>query len=307
MISIKNLSKSYGNRAALDRLNLCVGKGTILGLLGPNGAGKTTLVSTLNGLTNFQEGEIKIFGLPLHKNIKAIRKRSAFVPQSLAFYDQMSVVENLRFFAGIQSVHGTALHDNIDYALSVNRLHKLTKQKACTLSGGQKRRLNIAIGLLNNPDILYFDEPTVGIDPESRGEILETIRSFKKENKTVLYTSHYMEEIEKICDDVAILHHGKILCHDSLENLLQQNNGNCAIIECMHTDHEQLGAIASRHEGTKRLNTKSLILHQQSSKKLSALLADLEAEHIQPKHIHFDSTSLESLFIRLTSHGQSDA
>lgn len=307
MITIKNLVKRYDDRLALNQLNLSVGKGVIFGLLGPNGAGKTTLVSILNGLTNFQEGEIEIFGLPLRNNLQTIRRRSTFIPQSLALYEHLSVIENLRFFAGIQSISGETLRKSLDHVISVNRLQALTKRKAETLSGGQKRRLNIAIGLLNDPDILYFDEPTVGIDPESRTEILDTIRSFKEDNKTVIYTSHYMEEIEKICDEAAIINNGKIVRQGSLESLLQRDNHKSVVIECVHANREQLHTIANRHNDTELLDVKSLIVHQQTSQKIADLLADLEAEGLHPRQINYEILNLESLFISLTSSENPDA
>jgi len=241
MITIQNLVKRYDDLLALDHIDLSIGKGVIFGLLGPNGAGKTTLVSILNGLTNFQEGEIKVFGLPLTKELAAIRKRCAFIPQALALYENLSVIENLRFFAGIQKITGADLRHNLDYAISVNRLQPMLKQKAGTLSGGQKRRLNIAIGLLNNPEILYFDEPTVGIDPDGRNEILETIRNFKNDAKTVIYTSHYMPEIEKLCDEVAIIDRGRIIRQGLLETMLQEEkdtNLESLFIRLTSSSHE---------------------------------------------------------------------
>ncbi|HIQ36936.1 MAG TPA: ABC transporter ATP-binding protein [Desulfocapsa sulfexigens] len=239
MIRIKNLTKRYDTVPALNQLTMNIGKGVIFGLLGPNGAGKTTLISILNGLTAFQEGEIEIFGLPLHKNLRQIRARSTFIPQSLALYENLSVIENLRFFAGIQSITGSTLQKNLDRAISINHLGRILEQKAATLSGGQKRRLNIAIGLLNNPEILYFDEPTIGIDPESRNEILETIAGFKKENKTVIYTSHYMDEIEKICDEAAIINHGKIIRQGQLQTMLHETDDPSMTLESLfiHLTH----------------------------------------------------------------------
>ncbi len=224
MISIRNLSKRYGTRLALDRLDLEIGRGVVFGLLGPNGAGKTTLISILNGLTGFESGKIEIMGMALPAKIKKIRRSTTFVPQALALYENLTVMENLRFFAGIQKMSVRERRNNIEYALTVNRLHSLLEQKAATLSGGQKRRLNIAIGLLNNPEILYFDEPTTGIDPESRRDILETIRSFKDDNKTVVYTSHYLPEIEKICDQAAIIDQGRIVRQGTLSQLLREED-----------------------------------------------------------------------------------
>ena len=233
MIRIENLSKHYNTILALDQLSMNIEKGVIFGLLGPNGAGKTTLISILNGLSSFEKGSIEIFGLPLRNNLKQIRKRCTFIPQSLALYENLSVIENLRFFAGIQLIIGADLKNNLEYAISVNHLENLLDQKAATLSGGQKRRLNIAIGLLNNPEILYFDEPTIGIDPESRNDILDTIRSFKEDNKTVIYTSHYMDEIEKICDEAAIINHGKIVLQGNLQTMLKESKNPAMSLESL--------------------------------------------------------------------------
>jgi len=306
MITIKNLVKRYNDHTALDHIDLCVGKGVILGLLGPNGAGKTTLVSILNGLTDFQEGEVDIFGLPLRKNIKSIRKRSSFIPQSLALYENLTVNENLHFFAGIQKITGNALHHNIDYAISTNRLQPMLEQKAGILSGGQKRRLNIAIGLLNNPEVLYFDEPTAGIDPELRNDILETVRSFTDDGKTVIYTSHYMPEIEKICDEVAIIDHGRIIRRGLLETMLQEEKGDSVVIELLHSSTAQLIKLAEKHETVEVIDTTTLMMHGKNATKMGNLLAALEAEEIVIKQIRYGTTNLESLFIRLTSQRTHD-
>ena len=161
MIKINNLLKRYDEKVALDHLSLEIKAGGIFGLLGPNGAGKTTLISILNGLTGFDEGEVSVFGLPLLGNLTGIRKRCALVPQSLAFYDNLTVMENLTFFGGIQNIQAAPLKKSIAYAVETNRLGAMLNQKAATLSGGQKRRLNIAIGLLNDPDILFFDDQVV--------------------------------------------------------------------------------------------------------------------------------------------------
>lgn len=306
MISIKNLSKSYGNIKALDQLDLEIAKGTIFGLLGPNGAGKTTLVSILNGLLKFDSGEITIFGVELGAHLGEIRRRSAFIPQALALYDNLSVIENLHFFAGIQNISGTILHRNLDYAISVNRLESILEQRAQTLSGGQRRRLNIAIGLLNNPELLYFDEPTVGIDPESRNHILETIRSFKNDAKTVIYTSHYMPEIEKLCDEVAIIDRGSIILKGRLETLLQEEKSDSVVIELLHSSRVQLDAISLSNDDLQVVDAATLLLIRQNSAKMGLLLERLEAENIAIKHLRYGTTNLEALFLRLTSAGAAD-
>jgi len=222
MIKIANLTKSYNEIKALNGLSLEIKEGRIFGLLGVNGAGKSTLLSILNGLCSFDKGDIKVFGFDMLQDKQKIKEISSIIPQNLAFYEKLTVEENLEFFAKVQN--GTK--ENYEKAIEINDLSKLLSQRASTLSGGQKRRLNIAIGLLNNPKIIYFDEPTVGIDPKSRNEILDSIKSYKETGMTVVYTSHYMNEIEKICDDVAIISKGQLVIQDSLENLLSSDDAS---------------------------------------------------------------------------------
>lgn len=306
MIKINNLLKRYDEKVALDHLSLEIKAGSVFGLLGPNGAGKTTLISILNGLTRFDGGEVSVFGLPLPKNLTEIRKRCALVPQSLAFYDNLTVMENLRFFGGIQNIPPERLKKSIAYAVETNRLGAMLNQKAATLSGGQKRRLNIAIGLLNDPDILFFDEPTVGIDPESRNEILETIKSFKASGKTVVYTSHYMPEIEKICDEVAIINAGRIIRQGSIESMLSNESADELVIEIYETPLALLTACCSEMENLSVIDEASLLLHGKASRTVAKALALLEANSIAVRQIRYGTTTLESLFISLTSKGRSD-
>lgn len=216
MIKISNVSKNYGDLKALDNLSFEITKGSIFGLLGVNGAGKSTILSILNGLTSIDSGEVNVFGMDLKKDIKQIKEISSIIPQNLAFYEQLSVKENLDFFLKIQN--GSV--ENYEKAIEINSLKEVLNQKSLTLSGGQKRRLNIAIGLLNNPQIIYFDEPTVGIDPKSRNEILESIKGYREFGTTVIYTSHYMNEVEMICDEVGIISHGALVAQEkNLQNL----------------------------------------------------------------------------------------
>jgi ABC-2 type transport system ATP-binding protein len=219
-IKVQNVTKRYGDINALDGLSLEIKKGRIFGLLGVHGAGKSTLLSVLNGLTAIDEGRVEVFGLDLEKEIRKIRSISSIVPQNLAFYEKLTVRENLDFFSDIQQ----ASEAHYKKAIEINDLSKLLEQEASTLSGGQKRRLNMAIGLLNDPQIIYFDEPTVGIDPKSRNDILDSIKAYKDLGITVVYTSHYMNEIEKICDDVAVIAKGKLIEQGTLAEILQSRS-----------------------------------------------------------------------------------
>lgn len=306
MIKISGLNKSYGNKKALDNLTLSIPSNSIYGLLGPNGAGKTTLISILNGLVSYDSGEVTFFDLPLKKNLSVIRQRCSLIPQSLAFYENLSVKENLNFFAGVQKIKGKTLKDNLAYAVETNRLAAMMDQKSSTLSGGQKRRLNIAIGLLNNPDVLFFDEPTVGIDPESRNEILDTIKAYKSDNKTVIYTSHYMPEIEKICDDVAIMNAGQIVKQGSISSLINNQESQQVIVELYPHSLVPLSLSITNMEAVSVVDTTTLLLDHSSSTLVAQVISELEQQHIKVKQIRYGATTLESLFINLTSKGRTD-
>ena len=291
MIKISNLTKTYGDKKALDSLSLKIKEGSIFGLLGVNGAGKTTLLSILNGLVTMDSGEVEIFGLSLKTQKKDIKSISSIIPQHLAFYENLSVKENLDFFAEIQK----ASKEDYEKAVGVNSLGELMGQKASTLSGGQKRRLNIAIGLLNNPKVIYFDEPTVGVDPKSRNEILDSIKNYKKLGITVVYTSHYMNEIEKICDEVAIISEGKLVEQDTLENLLSNRVSNNVSVEVIYSD--KLVSLGLRLMDETTIET--------TQEELLATLKTLDTNDIAVKQVRYGSTNLEKHFLDIT--GQNDA
>ena len=286
MLKVKNLTKRYGKKTALNNLSLEIKKGSVFGLLGVNGAGKTTLLSILNGLMDFDEGEVTIDGVSLKDEKRKVKSFSSIIPQHLAFYENLSVEENLDFFASIQK----ATKEDYEKAIEVNSLGKLLKQKASTLSGGQKRRLNIAIGLLNNPKIIYFDEPTVGVDPKNRNEILDSIKEYKKLGITVVYTSHYMSEIERICDKVAIVSDGRVVEQDTLENLLSNKVSNKVMVESVF--NEKLSTL-----GLKLLDETTV---ETTQEKLFEVLKLLEKNEIALKQIRYGSTNLEKHFLEIT-------
>jgi len=306
MIDIKKLDKSYGKNKALNRLSLSIPEHSIYGLLGPNGAGKTTLISILNGLISFDSGDISFFDLPFKNNLNLVRERCSLIPQRLAFYENLTVKENLHFFAGIQKIKANTLKKNMAYAVETNRLSAMLDQRSSTLSGGQQRRLNIAIGLLNDPDVLFFDEPTVGIDPESRNGILETIKAYKSDNKTVIYTSHYMPEIEKICDKVAIMNAGQVVKQGAVSSMVNDENNQQVIIELYPYSRTQWHSDLMEMQDVQQLNETTLLLHSSNSSLIARILTLLEHHQIKVKQIRYGATTLESLFINLTSKGRID-
>ncbi len=306
VINIKNLVKRYGTHVALDHLDLQVEQGSVLGLLGPNGAGKTTLVSVLNGLSSFQEGEIEIFGLSLKKHLPAIRRRSAVIPQTLALYENLTVGENLRFFAGIQKIDGQKSAHRIERAVRVNHLQSMLDNRAGELSGGQQQRLNIAIGLLNDPELLYFDEPTAGIDPGLRGEILDSIAALADAGRTIVYTSHYLEEIEKICDQAAIIHRGKIIRQGTLASLLAPENHKTAVVKLAVAPGNRVLSSLKQLAFVAEAGHTTLMVAEAGSANMATLLSLLERENIAVRTIRYDAGGLEALFLQLTAEGGED-
>lgn len=287
MIKISNVVKKYDDIMALDDFSLEIGDDLIFALLGVNGAGKTTLLSVLNGLVSIDEGKVEVFGLDIKEHVKEIKAISSIIPQHLAFYDRLTVKENLDFFGKIQG----ASRSSYENAIEINSLAGVLDQRASTLSGGQKRRLNIAIGLLNDPKIIYFDEPTVGIDPKSRNEILDSIKSYKALGKTVIYTSHYMAEIEKVCDEVAIIDKGKLLNKDLLVNLLSNRVSDTILIEIIQNDRVRTLDIGLRDDRYIETTKESLF----------GVIRLLGENKIFIKQIKFGSTDLERYFIEVTN------
>jgi len=222
-IEIAGVAKRYrhADSRALDGVSLSIPPGAIFGLLGPNGAGKTTLISILLGLVRKDEGQVRVAGHDMDRELPAIRRLCGLAPQELGFYPMLTVEENLRFYGAAGGLAGDALAQRVDFACDTAQLGEQRRKRADALSGGLKRRLNLALSLLHAPKILVLDEPTVGVDPQSRAFILSVIRRLRDEQGlTVIYTSHYMEEVQEICDRVAILDRGRLLTEGTLAELL---------------------------------------------------------------------------------------
>ncbi|MGH7653214.1 MAG: ABC transporter ATP-binding protein [Gemmatimonadaceae bacterium] len=226
MIDVRDLTFRYPGAPvpALDALTLSVREGSLFGLLGPNGSGKTTLISILAGTLPSKPGSAMIGGHDVSAGRAAVQSLCALVPQEYAFYPTLTVAENLAFFADVQSIARAARHARIAEALAIAGLESADGVRAERLSGGMKRRLNLAIGLLNHPRLLLLDEPTVGIDPQSRRFILESIKAINARGTTVVYTSHYMEEVESLCDDIGILDSGRLIAHGTCEHLVGESS-----------------------------------------------------------------------------------
>ena len=228
MLELSAVSRTFGTRTAVDKLTLSVERGEIFGLLGPNGAGKTTTINMAVGLLLPDSGEVRVDGgNPANADV---RRRLGVAPQSLALYDELTGKENLDFFGRMQGLNGKALSERIGAVLGIVGLSDRARDSVKAYSGGMKRRLNLAVALIHDPPLLLFDEPTVGVDPQSRLALFENILYLKQLGKTVIYTTHYMEEAERLCDRVGIMDHGKLLALDTVDRLVEAHGGGSQII-----------------------------------------------------------------------------
>ena len=225
VLEVVDLHKRYGATVALDRVNFQVGEGEMFGLLGPNGAGKTTLLSIVSCLLEATAGEARVRGSKVHPADKGLRGQIGIVPQELALYEELTARENLLFFGRLYGLTGNKLRRRADDVLGAVGLEDRADQRVDSFSGGMKRRLNLGLALVHQPFLLLLDEPTTGVDPQSRNRIFEEIRRVNKNGVTVVYTSHYMEEVQALCTRVGILDHGRLVACDRLPELLRHLQG----------------------------------------------------------------------------------
>jgi ABC-2 type transport system ATP-binding protein len=228
MIDVRNIRKSYGPHVAVDGLSFDVRKGETFGLLGPNGAGKTTTLHMIAGVLRPDDGTIHLDGSS-DPTRPEVRRRLGIAPQATALYDNLSGEENVAFIGRMYGLRGTALSSAVDRALVLVGLADRRKDRAAGYSGGMKRRLNLACALVHDPPVLLLDEPTAGVDPQSRNHLLDSISDLARQGRTVLYTTHYMEEAQKLCHRVGIVDHGKLLAMDTVENLLAKHGGRSVV------------------------------------------------------------------------------
>jgi ABC-2 type transport system ATP-binding protein len=225
VLEVKQLRKTFGALVAVDDVSFTLKGGQLVGLLGPNGAGKTTTVSMMAGLTTPDGGEVLVGGERLVGDLHPAKRRIGVVPQELALYDELSARDNLRFCGGLYGLAGAGLETAMSSALTLVGLGDRVRDRVKTFSGGMKRRLNLAASLLHDPEILLLDEPTVGVDPQSRNAIFDNIEELKRRGKALLYTTHYMEEAERLADRIVVMDHGKVIADDTLAGLQSRAPG----------------------------------------------------------------------------------
>jgi ABC-2 type transport system ATP-binding protein len=306
-LEVRELSKRYGQTAALDGVTFEVHEDEIFGLLGPNGAGKTTLLSIVSCLLEATSGEVRLLGRRIVPGDREIRRLIGVVPQELALYGELTAHENLRFFGELYGVGGVQLRQRVEQILAAIGLEDKAGDRVKTFSGGMKRRLNLGVALVHGPRLLLLDEPTVGVDPQSRNHIFEEVRRLNGEGMTLVYTSHYMEEVQSLCSRIGIMDRGRLAACDTLPRLLQLLPGAIRFRVAALTPglREQLknlpDALLSEREG------RALELECADVKAtLVELMRVLQQGRTELIGLDMEETSLERVFLHLTGRALRD-
>jgi ABC-2 type transport system ATP-binding protein len=303
LVRVHNLSKRFGRTLAVDGVGFELFKGEVFGLLGPNGAGKTTTIAMLTGLIQPTEGRIIIDGRDLSTGSSHVKSLIGLVPQDFAFYPSLTAEENLAFFGRLYGMRGRALTVRMQLVLEAVHLQERAAQRVVTFSNGMKRRLNFAIGLLHEPRILFMDEPTVGVDPQSRNAIFDAVEALGKRGVTILYTTHYMEEAQRLCHRVAIMDQGRMMAMDNPLALVQRLGGGFIEMTLAQGARrweanlfEGLPSVLTVGVQEKRLQLET----QDVEKTLRALLHVTQENHIAIETLNVLDSNLESVFLNLT-------
>jgi ABC-2 type transport system ATP-binding protein len=284
------LCKKFGRITAVDSVDLEVKRGETFGLLGPNGAGKTTTIGMLSGVLSPDSGKVSINGAA-DPTRPEVRRQLGIAPQALALYMELTGAENLAFFGRLYGLSGAALKSRVTWALEFAGLQDRGRDRVATYSGGMQRRLNLACALVHDPPVLLLDEPTVGVDPQSRNLIFEKIEQLSSEGRTILYTTHYMEEAERLCERVAIIDQGKILAMDTVGGLVAVHGGESTLQIRLHKPPENPAAVEGKLEGNH--------LQIRTSQPLEAL-ARLASSGLSIETLDIERANLEHVFLNLT-------
>ncbi|OMF37617.1 export ABC transporter ATP-binding protein [Paenibacillus sp. FSL H8-0548] len=311
LVSFREVVKKYDTTLTVNHLTFNIGEGEIFGLLGPNGAGKSTAIHMLSGLLDPSSGDILVDGFSIRKQPLEVKKRIGLVPQELAIYESLTARENVTFFAKLYGLKGSLLRDRVDEALQFVGLLERAKDKPSTFSGGMKRRLNIACAIMHRPKLIIMDEPTVGIDPQSRNHILESVRSLNELGSTVIYTSHYMEEVEAICTRIGILDQGKLIACGTKDELKRQAGQEEKLV--FEIDRNLAKALAEmiEHPGVQKLDERDQgltleVTVKESPSILQDLLFIIQKHGINLRKLSRVEPNLESLFLQMTGRNLRD-
>jgi ABC-2 type transport system ATP-binding protein len=301
MLTVEGLRRSYGGRPVVSGVTFDVNRGEIVGLLGPNGAGKTTTVSMICGLVEPDAGSVQIDGRAIGTDDDPTKRRIGLAPQELALYEDLPARSNLELFGSLYGLDGAMRTQRVNAALELVGLSERAGERVALYSGGMKRRLNIACALVHDPDVVILDEPTVGVDPQSRNAIFDNLVELRTRGKAILYTTHYMEEAERLCDRIVILDCGRVIANDTLEALLAQLPVAATIeIDVDRTvDTDGLRALPGVHEAA-QLNGRLTVGTASLSQTAPAVFDWLGRRGYEIRHVSTGRANLEQLFLTLT-------
>lgn len=303
LVQIKDVVKRYGDKVSVDHLNLRIEEGEIFGLLGPNGAGKSTTIKMLSGLLKIDKGTIEVDGYSVAKNPIEVKRRIGLVPQELAIYDLLTARENVTYFARLYGLRGMLLEERVKESLAFVGLEDRGDEQPKTFSGGMKRRLNIACAITHRPKLIIMDEPTVGIDPQSRNHILESVRKLNGLGSTVIYTSHYMEEVEAISSRVGILDHGHLIACGTSAELRRELSEEEKLVMTVEGFSAEAMEELRRHPGIRRVHAEDGQLDiglESSQVVLQDILFILSQHQVSIQSLQRIEPDLEQLFLSLT-------
>ncbi|OAB37714.1 antibiotic ABC transporter ATP-binding protein [Paenibacillus macquariensis subsp. defensor] len=302
-VEIKDVVKRYGAKISVDHLNLSIHEGEVFGLLGPNGAGKSTTINMMSGLMKLDQGSIVIDGISVNDRPLEVKKCIGLVPQDLALYETMPAADNVSFFAKLYGLRGKLLKERVEEALEFVGLQDRAKEMPSTFSGGMKRRLNIACAIMHHPKLIIMDEPTVGIDPQSRNHILESVRTLNKMGSTIIYTSHYMEEVAAISDRVAIMDQGHVIACGTQQELRERVSSVEKIVIKATQITEAVIDELKLHPRISRVSSNEDIIELyvvSSQQELQDILFICAKHNVILQSLACEEPDLESLFLNLT-------
>jgi ABC-2 type transport system ATP-binding protein len=308
-IEVQNLRKYFGDIHAVDDVSFKVKAGEIFSLLGPNGAGKTTIISMLSCLLHPDDGDAFVMGRSVRRDPMGVKAVLGVVPQEVALYDDLTARENLSFWGKMYGLRGLALKQRVDEVLEIIGLSDRQKGRLGKFSGGMKRRVNIAVALLHKPKIIYMDEPTVGIDPQSRRSILDNVVALKNQGMTVLYTTHYMEEAQELSDHVAIMDHGKLIAIGTQGELVQIVGAMDRIVLTVNTAAEQVIEAWEVTAGVKHIAAEDgriTLMVDDSNRVLPPLFDAATASGARITSVDIQEPNLETVFLHLTGRALRD-
>ena len=304
MIEVQELVKKYGSTVAVDRVSFRVERGELFGLLGPNGAGKTSTISVLSTLLPADGGRAVVAGCDVAKDGDGVRRRIGVVPQEIALYEDLGAQDNLRFWGRLYGLDGNDLTRRTEEMLEAVELSEHARQKVSSFSGGMKRRLNLAAGLMHGPEVLFLDEPTVGIDAQARAKILDLIRQLNDDGLTVLYTTHYLEEAEQLCDRIGVIDRGKLVALGDKDDLIRQIGDEDTISFLLPADRfDELRALAAGWETIGKVEERrgcARLKVRDTARVLPEIQAWLMAQQLPLGHLEVLRPNLETLYLNLT-------